>query len=156
MADAKPGVRYGLPGYFSITSDGQKFKTTAGAPNLTHGFHWRWKAERFLNFSVHNFSQVSQVFWPLSREALHQQCSLLEESKWMCMTKIQKYISVATCDVTHLGHCTCKEVTMWIHLLDLPEVLNWQHDGIHPAQLLHIHTSELHEHNDVTISNTQD
>lgn len=66
----KPSVRYGLRGYFSISSNGQRFKTTAGVPNLTHAFHWRWKDRRFQNFSAPKLSRrVSSVSALINRSS---------------------------------------------------------------------------------------
>lgn len=90
----QPSIRSGLPGHFSISSSGQRFQTTAGAPNLTHGSHWRWKGRHFLNFPAPNFSRV----WSPYEEELFIGYAFYCQNKWRRGTQIQKHINIITYD----------------------------------------------------------
>lgn len=58
------------PRYFSISSDGQRLKTTAWAPNLNRGSHWGWKAQSFWNFFSPWLSSSVSCFSPRQEELL--------------------------------------------------------------------------------------
>lgn len=143
--------------FFNPPSDGQRFKNTAGTPNLTHGSHWRWKGSAFLElFSPGLFSSVSSVSAPFLF-FFKKGGSSSSAALWMFEGVIHRYTWFNVKPVTHARMIPRRCFKIKVQLWDALQV-TWQQSLDSTAAHTHAHTRQqrLHEHNDVTISNTQD
>lgn len=117
------------PRYFSISSDGQRLKTTAWAPNLNRGSHRGWKAQSFWNFFSPWLSSSVSCFSPRQEELLISGALIVRRKQ----SKVRE-----TCD-SHKNN-TVESFWMKGHFWDLPQVTNWQHSSNRTAAHTHHYT----------------